>query len=168
MLCWPGPAWRGAFHQPLGKVKYASSEGNVPYLCPSRDKFIAPSALYNPSELRWSCWCYLNFSRVTAAGRCKQKDTAKNKKTTRWGKTESIKAGIIMFPAHRHKPPESNSDKTKTAKILWFLSRRKLTNLKFGKKNHISLVLFLGFKYFQLCSEILGEWNVFVEPVLWL
>lgn len=33
-------------------MKYASAEGNVPYLCPGGDKFIAHSAIYNPSEPR--------------------------------------------------------------------------------------------------------------------
>lgn len=48
-----------AFHQPQGRVKYASSEGNVPYLCPSGDKFMAPSTIYYQSEPWWSGLCYL-------------------------------------------------------------------------------------------------------------
>lgn len=50
---------RSAFHQPQGRMKYASAEGNVPYLCPGGDKFIAHSAIYNPSEPRRSGSRYL-------------------------------------------------------------------------------------------------------------
>lgn len=39
-----------AFHQASGRVKYVPSEGNVPYLCPSRDKFITPVTIYNLSK----------------------------------------------------------------------------------------------------------------------
>lgn len=55
---------RSAFHQPQGRMKYASAEGNVPYLCPGGDKFIAHSAIYNPSEPRRSGSRYLSRAGV--------------------------------------------------------------------------------------------------------
>lgn len=55
---------RSAFHQPRGRMKYASAEGNVPYLCPGGDKFIAHSAIYNPSEPRRSGSRYLSRAGV--------------------------------------------------------------------------------------------------------
>lgn len=58
---------RSAFHQPRGRMKYASAEGNVPYLCPGGDKFIAHSAIYNPSEPRRSGSRYLSRAGVASS-----------------------------------------------------------------------------------------------------
>lgn len=49
-------------------MKYAWAEGNVPYLCPGADKFIAHSAIYNPSEPRRSGSRYLSRAGVSAIG----------------------------------------------------------------------------------------------------
>lgn len=57
---------RSAFHQSQGRMKYASAEGNVPYLCPSGDKFIGHSTIYNPSEPWWSGLCYLSCAGTAA------------------------------------------------------------------------------------------------------
>ena len=95
-----------AFHQPQGRVKYASSEGNVPYLCPSGDKFIAPSTIYNPSEPWWSGLCYLSC-RGTAmlmilllwgpnkGARQKKKKKGKKRKTR--GGSKNIFVSCVRF-----------------------------------------------------------------------
>lgn len=53
-------------------MKYASAEGNVPYLCPGGDKFIAHSAIYNPSEARRSGSRYLSRAGVAPSWRVDQ------------------------------------------------------------------------------------------------